>query len=277
MLQNIELWLLIVCQFGTKGSSAADFKRGVVRELWQSLPGKYVSNFTSSQSYPNQPKFKETIKWFYADINIGINYGQRLSSFYRAPQTGLYTFFMTCQDECELWLSSSSKPDDTKRVLFIPYGLSLNHNQWDRYPVQKSSPINLIGGEFYFMQAIMKADENINDHLGVGVRQPDGQNYRPISNEYLFVEIPEKRSASFRLVHSGAALHGHVMDTFTTNSNTVCSLYCARDLNCKSYNYDKEEGNCELNDGLSAKNAQGLVPSENVDYYEKLDLYYPRL
>ena len=87
----------------------------------------------------------------------------------------------------------------------------------------------------------------------------------------------EKRSASFRLVHSGAALHGHVMDTFTTNSNTVCSLYCARDLNCKSYNYDKEEGNCELNDDLSAKNAQGLVPSENVDYYEKLDLYYPRL
>ena len=86
----------------------------------------------------------------------------------------------------------------------------------------------------------------------------------------------EKRSASFRLVHSGAALHGHVMDTFATNSNTVCSLYCARDLNCKSYNYDKEEGNCELNDGLSAKNAQGLVPSENVDYYEKLDLYYPR-
>lgn len=87
----------------------------------------------------------------------------------------------------------------------------------------------------------------------------------------------EKRSASFRLVRSGAALHGHVMDTFATNSNTVCSLYCARDLNCKSYNYDKEEGNCELNDGLSAKNAQGLVPSENVDYYEKLDLYYPRL
>lgn len=58
--------------------------------------------------------------------------------------------------------------------------------------MQKSSPINLIGGEFYFMQAIMKADENINDHLGVGVRQPDGQNYRPISNEYLFVEIPGK-------------------------------------------------------------------------------------
>lgn len=87
----------------------------------------------------------------------------------------------------------------------------------------------------------------------------------------------ERRSASFLLVHSGAALHGHVMDTFATNSNTVCSLYCARDLNCKSYNYDKEEGNCELNDDLSAKNAQGLVPNENVDYYEKLDLYYPRL
>ena len=58
--------------------------------------------------------------------------------------------------------------------------------------MQISSPINLIGGEFYFMQAIMKAGEHTYDHLGVGVRQPDGQNCKPILNDYLYVEIPGK-------------------------------------------------------------------------------------
>lgn len=58
--------------------------------------------------------------------------------------------------------------------------------------MQISSPINLIGGEFYFMQAIMKAGQHTYDHLGVGVRQPDGQNCKPILNDYLYVEIPGK-------------------------------------------------------------------------------------
>lgn len=58
--------------------------------------------------------------------------------------------------------------------------------------MQKSSPINLIGGEFYFMQAIMKAGENTHDHLGVGVRQPDGQKFKPILNDCLYIEIPGK-------------------------------------------------------------------------------------
>ena len=40
------------------------------------------------------------------------------------------------------------------------------------------------------MQAIMKAGEHTYDHLGVGVRQPDGKNCKPILNDYLYVEIP---------------------------------------------------------------------------------------
>lgn len=56
----------------------------------------------------------------------------------------------------------------------------------------------------------------------------------------------------------------------TTVSNMVCSLYCACDLKCQSYNYYKE-GTCELNDDKSVRNIKGLVPSEGVDYFEKLE------
>lgn len=50
------------------------------------------------------------------------------------------------------------------------------------------------------MQAIMKAGERTNDHLGVGVRQPDGKNWKPILNDYLYVEIPGNIKASKRQV-----------------------------------------------------------------------------
>ena len=40
------------------------------------------------------------------------------------------------------------------------------------------------------MQAIMKAGSNSSDHLGVGVRQPNGKKYQPILNPDLYSEIP---------------------------------------------------------------------------------------
>lgn len=63
-----------------------------------------------------------------------------------------------------------------------------------------------------------------------------------------------------------------MMYTRTATSNIVCALYCARDLKCQSYNYYKEQGICEVNDDTTVRNAQGLVPSKDVDFYEKLEL-----
>ena len=68
--------------------------------------------------------------------------------------------------------------DPKDRVLFL------------RKAEQVSSPINLVSGEFYFMEAIMKAGSNPSDHLGVGVRQPNGNKYQPILNPDLYREIP---------------------------------------------------------------------------------------
>jgi len=40
------------------------------------------------------------------------------------------------------------------------------------------------------MQAVMKAGSTSSDHLGVGVLQPSGKEYRPILNGDLFFELP---------------------------------------------------------------------------------------
>lgn len=40
------------------------------------------------------------------------------------------------------------------------------------------------------MEAVVKVGSNSFDHLGVGVRQPDGKKHRPILDPDLYYEIP---------------------------------------------------------------------------------------
>lgn len=54
-----------------------------MREIWQSVPGDYVFNLTSSAEYQENPNIKDILNHFHAHIEIGNNYGQRLTTFYR--------------------------------------------------------------------------------------------------------------------------------------------------------------------------------------------------
>lgn len=45
---------------------------------------------------------------------------------------GTYVFYMTCQDECELWLSTDYSPDYKERIMFLPFGLNLGAHDWER-------------------------------------------------------------------------------------------------------------------------------------------------
>lgn len=59
------------------------FRRGVIREIWQAVSGQHVYNLTSSSEYQENPTIKDILNHFDAHKNIGDNYGQRLTTFYR--------------------------------------------------------------------------------------------------------------------------------------------------------------------------------------------------
>ena len=50
----------------------------------------------------------------------------------QARESGAHVFYMTCQDECELWLSPDSRDEGKRRIIFVPYGLNLGQAEWDR-------------------------------------------------------------------------------------------------------------------------------------------------
>ena len=93
------------------------------------------------------------------------------------------------------------------------------------------------------------------------------------SDRSSFFFLSERKIALFLLVQRDASLVGHVMSTTSLVNDVACSLFCTRDRNCKSFNYYREQGICELNKEKTANNVEGvLVPYRGVEYYEKMEL-----
>ena len=67
-----------------------------------------------------------------------------------------------------------------------------------RYSDQKSLPIPLDKGKYYYMETIMK-DDHQNDHLEVGMQTPDGKNYTVIPSAFLRTTLPVPPSKSGKL------------------------------------------------------------------------------
>jgi hypothetical protein len=99
------------------------------------------------------------------------NYGQRIRGYITAPVTGRYRFWLTSDNESELYLSPSSDPNAAVRVARV--FRATQFHQWNKEPEQ-SARVNLIAGERYYFEILHK--EGIgNDHLSVGWLKP-GEN-----------------------------------------------------------------------------------------------------
>ena len=52
--------------------------------------------------------------------------------FPQAPLTGLYTFYLAGDDQCELWISSNAAEVNAKRILAFKPNQWTNPNQWNK-------------------------------------------------------------------------------------------------------------------------------------------------
>ena len=86
--------------------------------------------------------------------NVADNYGTRIRALLTAPATGAYTFWVAGDDESLLNLSTDTDPSHRVRIANVP-GWS-NDGEYTKYPSQKSTVINLVAGQQYFIEAFMK-------------------------------------------------------------------------------------------------------------------------
>jgi hypothetical protein len=126
--------------------------------------------------------------------DAGDNFGARIRGYVCPPQTGSYTFRLSGDDDCQLWLS----PDDdaSRKVQIAGYSGYTDYGQWNKYPGQQSVPVSLEAGRRYYIEALQK-EAGGGDFVAVSWQLPDGQTEAP---------IPGRRLAPFSTPTVGSSL-----------------------------------------------------------------------
>lgn len=137
---------------------------GVLREVWTNTDGSTVPDLTSSPNYPEAPVLRVVDADFRAPVNFTERYGVRMRAYLTPTTAGDYTFWVSGDDTCELWLSSDDTP--ANRVRIARSTSYTNPLAWNTYSSQRSTPITLVAGQRYYIEALMKETTG-GDHLAV--------------------------------------------------------------------------------------------------------------
>ncbi|HLO45553.1 MAG TPA: PKD-like domain-containing protein, partial [Leadbetterella sp.] len=145
-------------------------------QIWEGIAGTSVSNLTSNANYPNSPNSSITTSSAQAPSNFLDNYGSRMVGYIVPRETGTYYFWISSDDNSELWLGTSSNP--TSRILRASVTGWTDPIQWDKYTSQKSVAISLTAGQIYYIEILHKEGTG-GDNLAVGWSKPGQSSLAP--------------------------------------------------------------------------------------------------
>ncbi|MHC4586461.1 MAG: PA14 domain-containing protein [Planctomycetota bacterium] len=148
------------------GSARGQLGKGyILFEYWDNITGTAVSNLTDDPRYPDSPD--ESMWWqtFEGEVGRGDNYGIRARGYVYPPVSGDYIFWISGDDESQLWLSTDDNPANIVQVSHVVSWT--NSREWDKEDTQKSQPITLQAGQKYYIEALMKEGGG-GDNLAVG-------------------------------------------------------------------------------------------------------------
>lgn len=97
-------------------------------------------------------------------VEVAGNHGMRLRGRLVAPETSDYTFFVSGDDQCELWLSPDSSPFDRE---LICWSHEYTSTLWNKLPSQRSRSILLQRGQSYYIEGLM-SNWGGADYLALG-------------------------------------------------------------------------------------------------------------
>jgi hypothetical protein len=150
----------------------------ILDQIWDNLDGNgTVNDLTNpalNPNYPNNPSYATYLTSFEAPHNTGTSdYGQRVQGYIDPTTTGAYTFWIASDDYSQLWLSTnaSSANIGTSPIAYVN-GYT-GFETWNTYASQQSAVINLVAGQRYYIEALMKQGGG-SDNLSVAWMPPGG-------------------------------------------------------------------------------------------------------
>ncbi|KAF0987930.1 hypothetical protein HZS_3573 [Henneguya salminicola] len=164
---------------------------GVLREAWFNLPNDDLSlnALIKDNRYPYFPDEYLILDTFEAPPNVGDYYGQRLSTYYLAPETGAFVFYLSCNEECELWMGKNVSEYSLEKVAYLTSNFSTEFREWNKFPeLQATLFIQMIKDSFYLIEAFMR-ETRFQDHISVGVLKPSGKLELPVCHNLYLIPL----------------------------------------------------------------------------------------
>ncbi len=150
----------------------------ISRDVWLDIPGYDLNSIP----WNSAADISDEMTKFEAPIDVYDHYGTRMSGYICPPQSGNYTFWISSDDQGELWLSTDASPDNVRLIAEVD---GWTYPQvWDKYTGQQSMEIYLEAGQQYYVEAFQKEHEGL-DNLAVGWQWPNGTMERPILGAHL--------------------------------------------------------------------------------------------
>jgi len=156
MCRKLFLFTFFVVLLCVAGSASAQKGKGnILYEWWFDIgDGTAVSDLTGAVGYPSSPDEAEWRTSFEGPVNWRDNYGTRARGYVYPPASGDYSFWISGDDYCELWMSTDDDPANISMIAEVPGWTEAF--AWTTYPDQKSSAISLVAGQRYYIEALMK-------------------------------------------------------------------------------------------------------------------------
>ena len=124
----------------------------MVREYWNNityLVNPSIAYLSIDSRYPNNPTSRDTLTEFRSS-NKGDKYGERAMGYIVPKESGLFTFYVTGDDNVDFYLSTTDNASNKRRICRIS-GLT-GETEFNKYSSQKSVAINLVAGQYYYFE-----------------------------------------------------------------------------------------------------------------------------
>lgn len=203
-------------------------------EIWTGIGGNSVSYLTSYSNYPNSPNITGYMSRSELSYTNN-NYGTRVRGYIYPPVTGVYTFYISGDDESQLWLSSDDSPTNTIQIAHVPSWTSVR--QWDRFPEQKSVAQNLVANQKYYVEILHKEGGG-GDHLAFAWQTPNNNNINVIDGVHL---------SAYDL--TAVPLPPNCDATSTAPAGTPANRFIVNNVDCDKSDANLADNICATEDG----------------------------
>ncbi len=154
MCRKLTYLFTVVLVLGLSSNAGGQPTGNILWEHWYDINGTSLGSLRNAPGYPDNPDMSELRDSFDSEVDSRDNYGSRVRGYLYPPVDGDYEFWVSGDDNCQLWLSTNADPSSAIKICEVP-GWS-NQYEWAKYAQQKSSFITLQAGKKYYIEALMK-------------------------------------------------------------------------------------------------------------------------